>query len=161
MTTEEKPAEEELSTAEIDEGLGGRPAFEPRTDDFTWVLNAASIGVPQEFIVKRIINPHTSKPIDLKTLRKHFRANLDEGLVTMANGLLTTGYDIATDKEHSSCAYMNQFLLKTRCGFKETSVTELLGADGESLGIPQLVVFKGDLTGLPAVAFEDNPSAAE
>jgi hypothetical protein len=155
---------EELSTEEIDAGAGGRPAFEPTPEQRTWVLEAASKGLPQKILVLGVQNPHTNEPIALKTLRKHFRDQLNQGLTGMGMLLLNPAFEVAVDKDHPGFMQMNTFFQKTRLGQKETTVSEIVGADGETLGVPQLLVFGGNVDGLPSVAFEDveeDPSEPE
>ncbi|MGT2495018.1 hypothetical protein ACU4GD_43210 [Cupriavidus basilensis] len=49
--------------------------------------SAAGFGIPQEDIARLIINPQTGKPLAPKSLRLHFRAELDTG-ATKANMLV-------------------------------------------------------------------------
>jgi hypothetical protein len=57
----------------------GRKPFEPAEALRRQVQTLAAFGVPQEDICRMAINPNTKKPIDIKTLRKYFRQELDVG----------------------------------------------------------------------------------
>lgn len=124
----------------------GQPEFIPNSGDIAWVVKAAAVGLPQEIIRLQIFNPDTGKPIDSKTLRKHFRLQLDTGLAQMGWKLLTTAFEVATDAGHNQCVQMNKFLCQTRLGLKETTVTEIVGEGGAAMGIPQLVIIRGGNT---------------
>jgi hypothetical protein len=121
----------------------GRPEFMPSEIDKAWVFRAAAVGIPQELIASRIENPHTEKPITVKTLRKHFRMVLDQGLADVAIKVMTTAYEVAIDKNHEKFAQMNIWTQKTRLGMKEVTVSEMTGANGEPLTVPGLVIIKG------------------
>lgn len=41
----------------------------------------AGMGIPEVDMVAAILNPKNNRPIDAKTLRKHYRAELDQGFV--------------------------------------------------------------------------------
>jgi hypothetical protein len=59
---------------------GGQPPYQPTDQDRKTVESMAGFGVPQEDICKVILNKR-GKPIALMTLRKHFRAELDTGMI--------------------------------------------------------------------------------
>lgn len=58
----------------------GRPSFDPTDEQRRLVSALAGYGAPQEYICGKIINPQTEKPIDKKSLEKHFRAELDAAM---------------------------------------------------------------------------------
>lgn len=125
-----------------EESQPGRPEFEPTEADRAWVEKCAGVGVPQEVMVGQVINPHTDLPITVKTLRKHFRKELDAGLGLYGFNIMKPAYQVATDPEHDQFSRMNIWAQKTRLGMKEISVTELVGAGGENLQFPSLVIVK-------------------
>jgi hypothetical protein len=57
----------------------GRPPFRPTPEQRELVENCVSRGIPEADLVTRIRNPATGAPVDLKTYRKHFRAEIDRG----------------------------------------------------------------------------------
>lgn len=128
---------------------GGRPDFEPTATQKTWVTQAADIGLAQEIIVKNVINPDTDLPVTVKTLRKHFRRELDTGLALWGVEIMTVATTIAKDAEHKDCVRMNIWLQQSRLGSKATTVNEIVGADGETMGIPQLVIMPNGNTDAP------------
>lgn len=64
-----------------------------------------------------------------KTLRKHYRLALDIGKAKANGAIGKSLYDKAVGNGSSSAACA-MFWAKTQMGWKETSVTELTGADG-------------------------------
>lgn len=64
--------------------MAGRKPYEPTAADRRLVESAAGFGIPHEEIARLIVNPQTGKALDPKTLRKHFRFELDTG-ATKAN----------------------------------------------------------------------------
>jgi len=74
-------------------------------------------------ICERIINPQTGKALDEKSLRKHFRAELDQG-TELANALVTQAlFKKATSNEPGSVTAAI-FWLKCKAGWKETQIVE-------------------------------------
>lgn len=63
----------------------GRPpgsgAFKPTEEQRNSVTVMASLGIPEDQMVRAILNPATEKPIDPVTLRKNFREELDNGFI--------------------------------------------------------------------------------
>ena len=63
----------------------GRPdgsgAFRPTGEQREMVKLMSAIGIPERKMVHAIINPETKKGITPVSLRKHFREELDQGLV--------------------------------------------------------------------------------
>ena len=57
----------------------GRRAFEPTPELRRQVETLAAFGAPHDDIRRMAINPATKRPIGLKTLRKHFRQELEIG----------------------------------------------------------------------------------
>ena len=77
-------------------------------------------------------SPRTDRPIDDKTLRRHFRSELESGYVKANAKVAQSLYQQATGggdwtKAVPSCAI---WWSKTRMGWKETSVNEHTGKDG-------------------------------
>lgn len=108
----------------------------------------AAYGIPQEDMCKLILNPRTGKPIDLKTLHKHFREELDTGM-TKANAKVAESlfrqavgapaiYDANGKQlraEQPPVVSAGIFWLKARAGWKERDVHELTGENGGPIEI--------------------------
>jgi len=95
----------------------------------------AACGVTQSEMVKQLARPG-EKAIDLKTLRKAFREELDRGKTTANSIVARALFKKATgDGPQSVTAAI--FWLKTQAGWKETSTTEITGP---SLGGHDLTV---------------------
>jgi hypothetical protein len=103
----------------------------------------AAYGIPQEDMCKLVLNPRTGKPIDLKTLHKHFREELDSGMIRanarVAESLFRQAvgapavYDAhgnVVKAEQAPVVSAGIFWMKARAGWKERDVHEITGADG-------------------------------
>lgn len=101
-----------------------RRAFQPTEEERKLVLALASYGIPQEamcLLIKRPVGKAgVLKPISGPTLRKHFRAELDEGepsvIAKVADALVKT----ALDRKHPGHVVAARFFLKARAGWRET-----------------------------------------
>lgn len=75
--------------------------------------------------------------IDPKTLRKHYRDQLDKGHIKANVGVARALHKNATEGNVTA----QIFWMKTRCGWKETAVHEHTGASGgpieTSIGTPE------------------------
>jgi hypothetical protein len=123
--------------------MAGRKPFEPTEEQRRQVEAFAAYGIPQEDMCKLIPNPRTGKPIDLKTLHKHFRVELDTGMIRanakVAESLFRQAvgapaqYD-ATGKliraEQTPVVSAGIFWAKARMGWKERDVHEFTGENG-------------------------------
>lgn len=82
----------------------------------------AAYGIPQEEMVKLVENPQTGEPIALMTLQKHFRRELNRGIVA-ANAKVATGLfknaTNATERNPYGDKVAQFFWLKTRARWKE------------------------------------------
>ncbi|MBB3006027.1 MULTISPECIES: hypothetical protein [Cupriavidus] len=110
--------------------MAGRKPFQPTDEDRRVVTSLAGFGAPHEYIASQVINPQTGKPLTAKTLRAHFRAELDNArdktnaLVAQALFKQATG----TGKGAVPAAI---FWMKVRAGWKEPAQgIELTGKDG-------------------------------
>ena len=81
----------------------------------------AGAGIREDQMVQLITNPETGQPIDAKTLRKHFRAELDSGH-TKADTLVAQGLfknaTTATPTYPGGIPVAQIFWLKTRARWK-------------------------------------------
>jgi hypothetical protein len=101
----------------------GRLAFVPTEQMRLKVSVMAACGVQQAVMCLQIINPQTQEPIDLKTLRKAFREELDNG-GEVANSLVVQSlFQKATGKGNQSVTAAIWWT-KCRMGWKETVVSE-------------------------------------
>src|SRR5690349_9012956 len=101
-----------------------RTPLVPTKEQSITVAVMVACGVPQTEIVRQLPNPQTGQPIDLKTLRKAFRRELDEGK-RVANAMVARSlFKKATGDGPQSVAAAI-FWLKTQAGWKETERIEL------------------------------------
>lgn len=110
--------------------MSGRPEFKPTKDQRTLVGIMAGCGFKHELIAERV-------GIDDKTLRKHFRAELDEGKAN-ANAIVAQSLFKKATGDGSQSVTAAIFWMKTQAGWKETSVSEVSGADGAPLVVKWL-----------------------
>ena len=57
-------------------GRSGRKTFAPTPEQRGQVKILVGLGIPQEKICMLVINPQTGKPLDPKSLRKHFKREI-------------------------------------------------------------------------------------
>ncbi len=99
----------------------------------------AACGIPEAEMVQIVINPKTRKPISLHTLRAHFRAELDRGMLTTNMKVMAGMYKNATTPTVANPGgnpILQIFWAKVRLGWK----------DRQTLGLDE---------GLPAPVTED------
>jgi hypothetical protein len=101
----------------------GRKSFEPTEQQRRMVESLAGLGMPHDSIARLV-------DIDAKTLRKHFRRELDCGADKANAQVLSTLHKMATSGKYPA---MTTFWCKTRLGMREVSRVEHTGAGGESL----------------------------
>ena len=108
----------------------GRPQFAPTKEQRLLVQVMTAAGFPQEQIAEQI-------GIDRVTLRKHFRPEIKTGKAS-ANAMVARSlFKKATGDGPQSVAAAI-FWLKTQAGWKETTVNEHTGPNGEPLKPPVL-----------------------
>lgn len=98
------------------EHRGGMPMHEPTHAERELVKLHATVGTPQSVIADII-------GIDDKTLRKHYREELDQS-VAQANAVIGGAL---FNKAKSGDTAAQIFWMKTRAGWKETNVVEHSG----------------------------------
>jgi hypothetical protein len=118
--------------------------FEPTDEERRTVRALSGYGVPQEGIAIHI-------GIDAKTLRKHFRDELDRGSVEATAKVAQTLFHLATVEKNVACVI---FWMKARAGWRETVRQENTGPDGKPVAIthvyrlakegPQIRLISGD-----------------
>jgi hypothetical protein len=62
-------------------GRSGRKAFVPDPTERNIVRKLTGWGIPQQHICRLVTNPQTGKPLDPKSLRKHFALEIRAGAV--------------------------------------------------------------------------------
>ena len=62
-------------------GRSGRKAFVPDPEQRNIVRTSTGWGIPQQHICRVVTNPQTAKPLDPKSLRKHFALEIGTGAV--------------------------------------------------------------------------------
>lgn len=100
-------------------GPGGRPPHKPTAENLRLCQTLSGYGVPQEEISRQI-------GIDLKTLRLHYRNELDAG-VAQANAKVAEGLYKKALSDGPQATSAAIFWLKTRAGWKETTTHEVSG----------------------------------
>ena len=93
-----------------------RPRIQPTAEQRVMVKSLSAFGVPQEQIARRIHIRST------KTLRKHFREELDRGALEANANVAKTLYQMATSGHHPAATL---FWLKSRAGWRERTNFEL------------------------------------
>jgi hypothetical protein len=96
------------------------PWFERTEEQRRTVKALSGYGVPQEGIAIHI-------GVDPKTLRRHFRDELDRGSVEATAKVAQTLFHLATVEKNVASVI---FWMKTRAGWRETVRQENTGADG-------------------------------
>ena len=113
-------------------GRSGRKTFAPTPEQRGQVKILVGLGIPQEQICLLVINPQTGKPLDPKSLRKHFKreiaisttelhARVSNFIVSSIFGMTPPAGTVAIDNQHVRGA-LAIFFAKTRMGWKETVV---------------------------------------
>src|ERR1700681_2214160 len=97
--------------------------FEPTEDQRRTVKALSGYGVPQNGIAIHIA-------VDAKTLRKHFRNELDRGSVEATAKVAQTLFHLATVEKNVASVI---FWMKARAGWRETVRQENTGADGQPI----------------------------
>ena len=106
--------------------------FDPNDEQRRTVKALAAVGVPQEAIAGYI-------DIDAKTLRKHFRPELDHGTLEANVKVAQTLFSMATvDRNVAACI----FWMKARGGWREKNHLEITGKDGESVAPVQVTIVR-------------------
>lgn len=115
-----------------------KPPHEPTDRTRAEVSALYSFGIPQEDIGRYI-------GIDAKTLRKHYREELDNS-VTKANAAVgrflyqsATGSTLKDGASHSDCVRAAMFWAKTRMGWRETQDLNHRSEDG-SMSPTQIII---------------------
>lgn len=114
--------------------MAGRKPFVPTAEDRKTVKAMSGYGIPEDEICKVIRNPQTGKAIDAKTLRKHFREELDSAAIIANSRVAQNLFAIATGSGKGAVTAAI-FWLKTRAGWKETNKVEMSGPDGAPMQI--------------------------
>ena len=113
----------------------GRPTHKPTNEQRKLVRAMASVGVPEKDI-------STVLEIDPKTLRKHYRTELDAAHIEANTKVAQSLFEKATGDGPASVTAAIWWT-KARMGWKETSVNEHGGVAGGPL-IVELVRFGED-----------------
>ena len=99
------------------------PGFEPNDEQRRLARAMAGFGVPQDDIA-------THLDIDPKTLRKHFRQELDRGTTEANVKVAQSLFQMATQGKNVAAAI---FWMKARAGWREKHDVEVSGKDGVPL----------------------------
>lgn len=102
--------------------MAGRKPKTPTAAERKMVEALAGYGAPEFYIAKQV-------GVDPKTLRKHFRDELDHGMAN-ANALVAESLFKKAVGNGTGAVTAAIFWAKTRLGWKETVVNEHSGPDG-------------------------------
>ena len=105
--------------------MAGTPAHEPTKASRAEVLALVGFGIQQEDIAKYI-------GINAKTLRKHYRDELDQGVIKANASVAKSLFNQATSGKSTAAAI---FWLKTRARWRETSSDEGDNKEAPALNI--------------------------
>jgi hypothetical protein len=94
-----------------------RPPYVPTAADRKLVLALVGFGIHEDQICSRIVNPMTGKPITGKTLRKHFRSEIDTGAVTATAAVANNLFRMATGQGREAVTAAI-FWMKARAGWR-------------------------------------------
>ncbi|WP_431285596.1 hypothetical protein ACQW02_12670 [Humitalea sp. 24SJ18S-53] len=97
--------------------------FEPSDEQRRLVHAMAGFGIPQADIA-------THLKVDAKTLRLHFREELDRGSIDATAKVAQSLFHMATAGKNVAAAI---FWMKARAGWREKHQVEVTGADGAPL----------------------------
>ena len=104
----------------------GRPRYVPTPADRNTVTSMAACGFKHEDIARCL----GTEGIDDKTLRKHFRAELDTAAEKANAAVANKAYQLAVA---GNPYQMTMFWLKCRAGWRDVVTTEFTGANGNPL----------------------------
>lgn len=102
----------------------GRPAHKPTPENSKIARTLAAVGIRHEEIAEKL-------DISADTLTKYYRKELHDGRVDANAQIAKSLFDQAKSGNVSASI----FWLKTRAGWKETQVNELVGANGEPINV--------------------------
>lgn len=103
---------------------GGEMMFEPSDEQRRTVRALSGFGVPQPDIAVHV-------GIDPKTLREHFREELDRGSIEATAKVAQSLFNMATSGNNVAAAI---FWMKARAGWREKNNLEITGKDGTPIG---------------------------
>ena len=94
--------------------------FDPTGEQRRTVRLMAGFGVPQDAIAAHF-------EVDPKTLRRHFRRELDRGMIEANVKVAQSLFAMATQGNNVAAAI---FWMKARAGWRERNTLEITGKDG-------------------------------
>jgi hypothetical protein len=123
-------------------GRSGRKAIVTTPEQRNNVKVMVGLGIPQDKICLLVINQKTGKPVDAKTLRKHFAREIATGatelharmgnfIVANIFGIAPPTGTVAIDNQHVRGS-LAIFFAKTRMGWRETVVNRHEPVDGQT-----------------------------
>jgi len=124
------PKEKAPAAAPVDAVKPGRPMFTPTEEQRRYVESMAAVGIPHTDIARVL-------KIDPKTLRLHFRDDLDLAGPRANAKVAGNLFWMATQRDFKAAAPA-MFWAKTRMGWRETNRLEHSGPDGGPMQMMQL-----------------------
>lgn len=95
--------------------------YTPTEKDRETVRKLLNYGLTHKETASLIENPHTGKPIDPATLRRHFPQECATSKTAMKARLIESLYERALDKFNPRGVQAAMFILKCQHGWRETS----------------------------------------
>ncbi len=127
MAVESKPRPKIIERART--GKRGQPPYEPSDENRAMVQGMVGLGIRRADLAALMA-------ITQKTLRKHFRKELEVGdamvVYTVGKSLYLAATTAHKGHPHGNVA-AQMFFLRCRAGWKETSRHEMTGPDGEPI----------------------------
>ena len=105
-----------------------RPRFKATPEQRKWVEAMSGYGIPEAEIARML----GENGIDLKTLHRQFRRELDTGGTKANVNVAQSLYRTATSGKHPGAS---MFWLKCRAGWRETSILRHTGPQGGAVEI--------------------------
>jgi hypothetical protein len=122
-----------------------RKPFTPTAEQRQNVEAMTGFGIAIEDIARLIKNPETGKPLNKKTLLKHFPDEIATGQTNAIAQVAQALFKEATKGEDPrSRVSAAMFWLSRRAGWKETTVTEHIGKDGAPIDVRHSIELKLD-----------------
>lgn len=102
----------------------GRPQYEPTPEDRAFVENAAAVGIPHTTIGEKF-------GIDPKTLRKHFRIELNDGMLKAHMQVGGGLFNMATKSKDERVRFdASKWYSACQMGWSPKVINENTGKDG-------------------------------
>lgn len=107
------------------------------------VETLAGLGIKRDDICLLLLNPYTGKPIDTKTLSKHFETELRVGWVKADSLIAKSLFDKATG-DGSSAVTAAIWWTKARMGWSEIQKHRIAAKNVDQMNEEEIIEFLGE-----------------